>query len=183
MWTAGQQVDDEERWVQGPVGAASGTVEGRVAQVAVAQASPLGLAVLDVDVAPGRTPVVTVTVDVAVPDHGRLEPGGASPDPVDIDVIAGLARTLDATLVADGIVPAEATLEVSSPGVDRPLQVAEDFVRNLGREVEVVVEAGTPGVRGRIVAVEDGDVLLVARGDEHRIAIEGVTRAQLVLPW
>ena len=169
--------------MQGPVGAASGTVEGRVAQVAVAQASPLGLAVLDVDVEPGRSPIVTVTVDVAVPDHGRLEPGGATPDPVDIDVIATLARTLDETLVADGVVPADATLEVSSPGVERPLRVAEDFVRNLGREVEVVAGADVAGVRGRILAVEGGDVVLVARGDEHRFAIGDIARAQLVLPW
>ena len=180
--------------MQGPAGAASGTVEGRVAEVAVAQASPLGLAVLDVDVAAGRTPIVTVTVDVAVPDHGRLEPGGTAQDPVDIDVIAALARTLDATLVADGVVPADATLEVSSPGVERPLRVAEDFVRNLGREVELVTGSGAvaadgapaaagPGVRGRILAVEDGDVVLVARGDEHRVAIVDIARAKLVLPW
>jgi ribosome maturation factor RimP len=145
--------------------------------------------VLDVSVAGGRAPIVTVTVDVEVADHGRLADGAPPADPVDIDVIADLSRALDAALVAGQVVPEDATLEVSSPGVERPLVTAADLVRNLGREVEVEIRddteaaSTTASVKGRLVAVEDGSVALVAAGAEQRIKLERVAGARLVLPW
>jgi ribosome maturation factor RimP len=175
--------------VQVTVGTAGDSVEGRVATLAEAEASSRGLVVLDVSVEGGRAPVVTVTVDVDVADHGRIAEGEAPADPVDIDVIADLSRALDAALLAGRIVPEDATLEVSSPGVERPLTTATDLVRNLGREVEVELrdEGGAvgqgPAVRGRLMAVEDGTVALVASGSEQRIELERVAGARLVLPW
>jgi len=170
--------------VQGTVGTASDTVEGRVAALAGTEASLRGLVVLDVSVAKGRSPVVTVTVDVDVAEEGRIDAGAAPADPVDIDVIADLSRALDDALVAGGIVPEDAVLEVSSPGVERPLVTAKDLVRNLGREVEVEVRGeDAAAVRGRLVAVEDGTVALAAAGTEQRIELERVAGARLVLPW
>jgi len=167
--------------VQGVVGTANGTVEGRVAELARAEASARGLAVLDVTVDGARPPVVTVTVDVDVPDHGRVPASEGPAEPVDIDVIADLARALDAVLVAGGVVAEDATLEVSSPGIERPLTSAEDLVRNLGRDVEI--DAGDEMFRGRLVAVENGEVAVVAAGAEQRVALERVAAARLVLPW
>jgi len=170
--------------VQGTVGMASDSVEGRVAALAGTEASARGLVVLEVSVAKGRSPVVTVTVDVDVPEEGRIIEGEAPADPVDIDVIADLSRALDEALVAGRIVPEDAVLEVSSPGVERPLVTASDLVRNLGREVEVEVRGeDVAAVRGRLVAVEDGTVALVAAGTEQRIELERVAGARLVLPW
>jgi len=167
--------------VQGTVGTTGDTAVGRVAELARTQASTRGLAVLDVAVSSARPPVVTVTVDVEVPEHGRLEAGAAPREAVDIDVIAELSRALDAALVAEGVVPPEATLEVSSPGIERPLATPGDLVRNLGRDVELVLEEGP--VRGRLVAVEDGDVAVVVDGEERLVALERVADARLVLPW
>lgn len=167
--------------MQGVVGTANGTVEGRIAELARAEASARGLAVLDVTVDGARPPVVTVTVDVDVPDHGRVPAGEGPAEPVDIDVIADLARALDVILVAGGVVSEDATLEVSSPGIERPLTSAEDLVRNLGRDVEI--DAGDELLRGRLVAVEGGEVAVVAAGAEQRVALERVAAARLVLPW
>jgi ribosome maturation factor RimP len=188
-------VGREEHAVQRTVGTVSGSVEGRVAALARTEASARGLVVLDVSVAAGRSPVVTVTVDTDVAEQGRIEEGAAPPDPVDIDVIAGLSRALDEALVAGRVVPEDAVLEVTSPGVERPLTSVTDLVRNLGREMELELEesdgaldagdagGSTAAVRGRLVAVEDGHVALVAAGTEHRIEIDRVARARLVLPW
>jgi ribosome maturation factor RimP len=167
--------------VQGPVGTVDGTVEGRVAELALAEATARGLAVLDVTVSGGRAPTVTVTVDVQVSDTGRIAEGAPPAEPVDIDVIAALSRALDEALVAGRVVPEDATLEVSSPGVERPLTTPHDLVRNLGREVELSLDEGP--LRGRLVAVEDGTVALVAAGAEQRVALERVAVARLVLPW
>lgn len=170
-------------------GTGTTTAEARVAELAAAQAGPLGLAVLAVEVVAGRAPAVRVTVDLEVPDRGRLEPGAAPAGGVDVEAIAALARTLDAALVADGAVPADAVVEVASPGLDRPLVDARDFVRNLGREVEVELAADGGRVRGRVVAVEDGAVELAPVGAAraaagHRsVALDAVVRALPVLPW
>ncbi|MGA0831167.1 MAG: ribosome maturation factor RimP [Nitriliruptoraceae bacterium] len=169
-------------------GTRTATAEARVAELAAAQAGPLGLAVLGVEVVAGREPAVRVTVDVDVPDHGRLEPGGAPAGGVDVEAIAVLARTLDAALVADGAVTADAVVEVASPGVDRPLVDARDFVRNLGREVEVELADGGRAL-GRVVAVGDGHGELAPAGRGRTgagymsVALDAVVRALPVLPW
>ncbi len=167
--------------MQRTVGTAEGAVGGRVAELARAEAATRGLDVLDVDVTAQRPPTVTVTVDVAVPTEGRLAAGDGPRDPVDIDVIAELSRALDSALVASGVVSEDAVLEVSSPGVERPLGSAADLVRNLGRDVELTL--ADEAVRGRLVAVEGGVVGIVVGGSERQVAHEQVVSARLVLPW
>lgn len=175
------------------------TAQGRVAELAVAHAAPLGLAVLEASVDSGRPPLVRVIVDVDVPDHGRLDGEQGAMTPVDIDAIATLSRELDTALAACGAVPEDATLEVSSPGVERPLSDARDFVRNLGREVEIELSGAQPvgdaaadagprtaqsrQLRGRIVAVEDGEVILAIQNDQRRIRLDTIAQAAIVLPW
>ena len=167
--------------MQRSAGTGSDAAGGRVAELARAEASARGLDVLEVEVRGGRPQVVAVTVDLAVPDHGRIDPADRPRDAVDIDVIADLSRALDAVLVAGGVVADDATLEVSSPGIERPLVTAEDLVRNLGRDVELAVDEDT--VRGRLVAVEDARVGIVVDGTERQVALERVATARLVLPW
>lgn len=167
--------------MSGTAGTAGDTVAGRVAELARAEASARGLDVLDVDVRGGRPTVVTVTVDVEVPDEGRAAAGEPPHAPVDIDIIAELSRALDGALVAGGIVDEDATLEVSSPGTERPLVTTRDLVRNLGRDVEVTLADSS--LRGRLVAVEDGRVELVVDGSEQHVPLEDLVTARLVLPW
>ena len=167
--------------MSGTAGTAGDTVVGRVAALARAEASARGLDVLDVDVRGGRPTVVTVTVDVEVPDEGRAAAGEPPHAPVDIDVIAELSRALDGALVAGGVVDEDTTLEVSSPGTERPLVTARDLVRNLGRDVELTLAGAV--LRGRLLAVESGRVALVVDGAERQVALEDLVTARLVLPW
>jgi ribosome maturation factor RimP len=176
--------------VQGQAGTERGSVEGRVAELAVAQASPLGLAVLEVTVTPEQPSVVHVVVDVDVPDHGRVDDARTRPASVDIDAIAQLSRSLGETLTTAGVTPDDATLEVSSPGVDRPLRDAHDLVRNLGRDVEVHLhDEGSPAFRGRLIAVEDGGLELMptdrreGSSGTQRLELGQVAYALPVLPW
>ena len=166
--------------MQGTVGTV-GDAAARVAELAQAEASARGLAVLEVDVRAGRPAVVTVTVDVDVPGEGRIAAGASPREAVDIDVIADLSRALDSALVTSGVVGDDATLEVSSPGIERPLATPQDLVRNLGRDVELPLDDAT--LRGRLVAVEDGRAVIVMDGAEHEVALEQVGPARLVMPW
>lgn len=75
------------------------------------------------------------------------------------------------------------TLEVSSPGLDRPLRHADDYRRFSGRLVKLVVPTGVEGqthFEGRIAGVEDEAVILqVGRRKERRIPFAEISRARL----
>ncbi len=74
-------------------------------------------------------------------------------------------------------------LEVSSPGLDRPLKRLADYERFAGREASVKLKLPLEGRRrfeGRIGGVQEGKVLLEVEGKGLAIAIEEIDRARLV---
>ncbi|SCE75304.1 ribosome maturation factor RimP [Micromonospora coriariae] len=113
----------------------------------------------------GRRHVVRVIVDA---DGG-----------IDLDAVADVSRAVSAALDAaeetgGDIVAGEYQLEVSSPGVDRPLTLARHWRRNVGRLVKVTVRsaAGLPGPRGEQPA---GDRQLTGRvvgADDEGVQLE-----------
>ena len=83
--------------------------------------------------------------------------------PLDLDTIATLSRSASALLDGlDGIKDAY-VLEVSSPGVDRPLTSEKHFRRARGRKVEVALSDGSQ-LTGRVGETRDHAVALVVRG-------------------
>jgi ribosome maturation factor RimP len=105
---------------------------------------------------------------------------------LDIDVIAKLSRRAGDALDEADVVAGSYTLEVSSPGVDRPLRRRRDFVRNVGRDVRVVLtdETEDPGeLTGLLVEVTDEALTLRVAGDEVTVALGHVDHGKVVLPW
>lgn len=89
-------------------------------------------------------------------------------EPLGLDAIAEVSRVvseaLDAAEQRGGtVVPGEYVLEVSSPGVDRPLTEPRHWRRNVGRLVTVPVDGSA--VTGRVVAAGDTGVTLDVDGD------------------
>ena len=75
------------------------------------------------------------------------------------------------------------SLEVSSPGVDRPLTKPEHFRRFLGRRVRVRTTDAIEGRRnftGTIAEADDDSVLVAAEGTPVRIPITGIKRSNLI---
>jgi ribosome maturation factor RimP len=72
-------------------------------------------------------------------------------------------------------------LEVSSPGIDRPLRKPRDFQRFVGENATVKsLSAGHHrSITGRIVSADDESVTLDADGEEHRIEYTDITKARL----
>jgi len=86
-------------------------------------------------------------------------------DPLDLDTIATLSRSasalLDGSRIFDGIRD-RYVLEVSSPGVDRPLTTEKHFRRARGRKVELALAGGSQLI-GRLGETRDGAAALVVR--------------------
>ncbi len=76
-------------------------------------------------------------------------------------------------------------LEVSSPGIDRPLTRRDDFVRFAGFEAKLETDRlleGRRRFRGRLIGVDDDDVIKLRADDvEYAVPFGAVTKAKLVL--
>ena len=86
-------------------------------------------------------------------------------------------------LDVEDIVPTAYTLEVSSPGLDRPLRHLKDYRRFEGRRAKLVMREAVDGqtfFKGVLRGVEDTDVLIEGDdGRRHRVPYGIVTRANL----
>jgi ribosome maturation factor RimP len=101
---------------------------------------------------------------------------------ITIDRCTEISRKLSDLLDRKDPIPGRYTLEVSSPGVDRPLVQPRDFRRNVGREVRVEYRDGevTRSLTGRIMAAAD-DLELEVRGERIHLQWSDVIRAKIQL--
>ena len=110
------------------------------------------------------------------------------PSGVDLEAIS-LATTAisDAVDLADPLPGGQYTLEVSSPGLERPLRRPEHFQRSIGATVAIKTRPGVEGDRrlqGMLASVdEDGIDLKTQDGAVHRLRYEDVDRARSVFEW
>jgi ribosome maturation factor RimP len=101
-----------------------------------------------------------------------------------VDDCADISRSVSALLdVADPIASAY-TLEVSSPGIDRPLVRPEDYDRFAGFEARIEVSrpiSGRKRFRGRLLGRSGDTVRLIAEAGEVQVPLSAIARAKLVL--
>jgi ribosome maturation factor RimP len=113
----------------------------------------------------------------------RPGPSAVPEDSVSVDDCARVSRDLSAMLDVEDIVPTAYTLEVSSPGLDRPLRHLKDYRRFEGRRAKLVMREAVDGqtfFKGVLRGVEDTDVLIEGDdGRRHRVPYGIVTRANL----
>lgn len=103
---------------------------------------------------------------------------------ITVDDCARASRAISAVLDVEDPVPGGYTLEVSSPGIDRPLVRRRDFDRFAGFEARVemaVPVAGQKRFRGRLVGCADDDVRMIVDGNEVTLPFADIARAKLVL--
>jgi ribosome maturation factor RimP len=150
----------------------SGTpdITDRLAGLLAEPIEALGLDLEAVDLTKaGKRSVLRVAVD---------KDGG-----VDLDDIAAatgeISRVLDDSDVMGG---GSYTLEVSSPGVDRPLTLPRHWRRNVSRLVKVTLADGEE-VTGRIVGADDDGAQLDVDGNRRRIDFGGVSKARIQIEF
>lgn len=104
-------------------------------------------------------------------------PGG-----IDLEAISAVSTVVSQLLDEYDPVPGRYTLEVSSPGLERPLRRPEHFARFVGTLVAVKTRPGTPGDRRAEGALEtaDGTGIVIAG---RRLAYAEIERAHTVFEW
>jgi len=104
--------------------------------------------------------------------------------PMTVDDCAAISHSVSALLdVADPIAGAY-TLEISSPGIDRPLVRPEDYERFSGYQAKIELSAPVGGrkrFRGRLLGIADGEVRVATDDGETRLPFTAVARAKLVI--
>jgi ribosome maturation factor RimP len=113
-------------------------------------------------------------------------PEGAAEEPIRVDECGRVSQDLSAILDVEpellGGVDQNYTLEVSSPGLDRPLRGEQDYRRFVGRLAKIVTLepiGGQTAFAGRLAGVDDGVVLLAEGKRTHRVPIARIKRARL----
>jgi ribosome maturation factor RimP len=113
-------------------------------------------------------------------------PEGAQEEPVTVSDCGRVSQDLSAILDVEpellGGVDQGYTLEVSSPGLDRPLRGEQDYRRFVGRLAKIVTTApvgGQTAFAGRLSGVDDGVVLLAEGRRTHRVPLNAIKRARL----
>jgi ribosome maturation factor RimP len=146
------------------------TVVERVRASVAPLLADLGLEIYDIEHAGG---ILRISVD---------KPGG-----IDLDSIALATRVVSRQLDHDDPIPGRYTLEVTSPGIERPLRTPEHFERAVGQPVNVRTHPDAPGdrrARGELTAVDaDGITVRLEDGTERTIRFEEIERARTVFEW
>jgi ribosome maturation factor RimP len=152
-------------------------VVGQIRTMASRVAESYGLEIFDVQFRrEAHGMVLRIQID-------RPGPAGTADESVSVEDCANVSRDLSAMLDVEDVVPSQYTLEVSSPGLDRPLRRAEDYQRFVGRRAKLVVRQAVDGqkfFRGTLGGIDAGDVLIDAEDRKrHRVPLGVITRANL----
>jgi ribosome maturation factor RimP len=121
--------------------------------------------------APGRS-LLRVTVD---------REGG-----VDLDAIADASGRISRRLDLEGFDPGPYALEVSSPGIERPLKDRRDFAKRVGERVKVKTSQPVDGVRsltGTLMEAGPQAVRIATEQGEHTVAYDAIASARMVADW
>jgi ribosome maturation factor RimP len=103
------------------------------------------------------------------------------------DDLARISNEVGFLLEVEEVIDGGYTLEVSSPGIKRPLTMPRQFKKNEGRVLRVKYESedgGTENIVGTLHTTDDDAITLeVASGETQQIPYDAIERAKLELPW
>jgi ribosome maturation factor RimP len=155
----------------------------RIRSLAERVAGSYGLEIFDVQF---RREAVGWVLRVTIDRPGRADTEGrpgAPADAVGVDDCRHVSSDLGTLLDVEEAIDREYTLEVTSPGLDRPLRGAADYERFRGRLAQIVTAEPVEGqthFRGRLQGIERDEVVLAyEKGRVVRVPLSAIARARL----
>jgi len=101
-----------------------------------------------------------------------------------VDDCASASKAISALLDVEDPIGGAYNLEISSPGLDRPLTRIGDFERFAGFEAKIEVTVPVDGrkrLRGQVLGVENGNVQISRDEGSHSVPFETIKKAKLIL--
>ena len=127
-----------------------------------------------------RSNVVRITIDTPPASEGGIS----------LDALSLATRLISRELDHEDPISGAYTLEVTSPGLERPLRTPAHFQREIGKDITVrlaghsVAEGESRRIDGKLVAADDATAtVLTEAGDERTIDISAVDKARTVFEW
>ena len=105
---------------------------------------------------------------------------------VDLDAIAEVSERISRRLDLEGFEPGRYTLEVSSPGLERPLRRPRDFWRSVGEKVKVKTSRpidGVRSIRGTLAEATEDAVRITTDEGERQLSYDDIASARTVFEW
>jgi ribosome maturation factor RimP len=149
------------------------TMEDRVRTMAEEVIGEGPVYLIDVEV---RGQKGSVAIDVIIESDGDLT----------IEEIARVSRQLNTHFEEIQLADGNYSLNVSSPGVSRPLELPRQFRKNVGRKLKVELredDGSKRAVTGELVAANEASIDVNSGGAIHTIAYGDILRARVQLPW
>ena len=117
------------------------------------------------------------------PKHGVLRIFIDQPDGIQLDDCQEVSNQVSALLDVEDPIPGHYNLEVSSPGLDRPLNKVEDFERFTGEMVKIKTVMAIDGQRnfkGLLRGIEGDDITIEFDGKQVTLPLASIEKARLV---
>lgn len=152
-------------------------LEARIARIVEPVANDLGYALVRIKITPENGCTLQI---MAEDEHGRFN----------INDCEALSKDLSPVLDVEDPIEREYHLEVSSPGIDRPLVRKRDYERFVGHEAKVELSDminGRKRFRGEIGPVEDDGVIIIlpdapgGTDPNHKLSFASIAEAKLVM--
>lgn len=141
----------------------------KITELADSLAGQYAVDIVDVELAgSSRKPLIRIFIDK---ENG-----------VTLDDCGKFSRALSALFDVEDPIPSSYILEVSSPGLDRPLKVMRDFERSIGKLVRIVTRTKIDEqyvFTGRLTRVEGENIILSFDDKEMEIPFDQISRARL----
>ena len=117
---------------------------------------------------------------------GRLKVTIDHPDGLDTQQLTRATRMISHELDLQDPINGTYTLEVTSPGVERPLRTPEHYKRSVGEQVAIKLKPNDDNLRrlkGPLMAATDETITVTHDGEEHTISYDQVAKAKTVFDW
>jgi len=104
---------------------------------------------------------------------------------IDADNLAEISREINSILEEQDIIQQAYRLDVSTPGVDRPLKFLKQFPKHINRNFEVTYKTGdeTRTITGKLLSVEREDLVFLSEKKELLIEFNNITTAKVVISF
>ncbi len=117
---------------------------------------------------------------------GRLKITIDHPDGLDTELLTRATRMISHELDLQDPISGAFTLEVSSPGIERPLRTPAHYARSIGEQVAIKLTPGADNerrVKGELSAVSDDGITVTNDDGDHKLSFAQIAKANTVFDW